>query len=253
MAATEVRGEPVAPAPPVPPVAKPAPPSVSVDEALQPVYVWDLVVRATHWTIFFSMIVLAVSGLYIGRPFLSGSGPAGQHFAMGWARVIHAYAAIAFTLAVGSRIAWMFLGPRRSGWRNFVPLTRRRWRDMKTTFLFYIALRPRPPRTIGHNPLAGLTYVAVFGLYLVMIFTGFALYSISAHSYMEAWQFLLPLFGGAQSARWIHHVVMWLLIGFVIHHVFSAVLTSRVEKNGAIDSMFSGYKFLPKGLPPDDE
>src|SRR5512132_327390 len=77
-------------------------------EQLQPTYVWDFVVRATHWTIFLSMILLAVTGVYIGRPWGAAStGPAGQHFAMGWARVLHAYGAIAFTLAVLSRITWM--------------------------------------------------------------------------------------------------------------------------------------------------
>jgi Ni/Fe-hydrogenase 1 B-type cytochrome subunit len=147
----------------------------------------------------------------------------------------------------------MFMGPRRSGWRQFIPTSMRQLRDMKSTFLFYTFFRDKPPATIGHNPLAGATYVAVFGLYLVMIFTGLALYSVSSHSYMQSFQFLLPLFHGAQGARWLHHVAMWLLIGFVVHHVASAILTSRVEKNGAIDSMFSGYKFLPKDMPPDDD
>jgi Ni/Fe-hydrogenase 1 B-type cytochrome subunit len=168
-------------------------------------------------------------------------------------KVLHSYGAIVFTLSVLSRIVWMFLGPRRSGWRQFIPTSKRRLRELKETLLFYTFFRNRPPRTLGHNPLAGLTYIAVFGLYLVMILTGLALYSIGSRSYMQSFQFLLPLFHGAQWARWIHHVTMWLLIGFVVHHIYSAILTSRVEKNGAIDSMFSGYKFLPKGMPPDDE
>jgi Ni/Fe-hydrogenase 1 B-type cytochrome subunit len=148
----------------------------------------------------------------------------------------------------------MFLGPRRSGWRQFVPVSKRRRQGLISTFLFYVFARPKPPETVGHNPLAGLTYVAVFVLYLVMIATGFALYSVSAHgSYMKMWDFLLPLLGGPQGARWIHHVVMWLLIGFVVHHVFSALLTSRVEKNGVLDSIFSGYKFLPRDGQRDDD
>lgn len=222
------------------------------EEELHPIYVWDLVVRSTHWLIAGSMVVLAITGVYIGRPFLSSAGPAGQHFAMGWAKTLHAYAAIVFTLSVCSRVVWMFRGPKHSGWRQFIPTNRRRLRDMRDTLKFYMMLRDRPPRTIGHNPLAGATYVVVFALYGVMVLTGFALYSISARSYMSMWDFLLPLFGGAQTTRWLHHMTMWLLVGFVVHHVYSAVLTARVEKNGTIDSMFSGYKFLPKDQPPDD-
>ena len=220
---------------------------------LEPIYVWDLVVRLTHGTVVLSMLVLAFTGIDIARPFLDAPSGTG-HFQTGWVRIIHYYAAIAFSLAVGSRILWMFLGPRRSGWRQFLPVSRRRQRELIGTFKFYVMLRPRPPHTVGHNPLAGLTYIAVFGLYLLMILTGFALYSVSAYgSYMKMWSFLLPIFGGAQGARWIHHVVMWLLLGFAVHHFFSALLMARVEKNGGMDSIFSGYKFVPKGSERDDD
>jgi len=219
---------------------------------LVPVYVWDLVVRLTHWAIVLSMLVPTVTGIDIARPFLHGaSGTAG--FTTGYVRIVHFYAAMVFSLAVFARVIWMFLGPRRSGWRQFVPVTRSRQRDLIGTFLFYIMLRPAPPPAVGHNPLAGLTYVAVFGLYTVMILTGFALYSVSAYtSYMSMWQVLLPLFHGAQGARWLHHVVMWLLLGFGVHHFASALLTARVEKNGTFDSIFSGYKFLPPDRKSDD-
>lgn len=229
-----------------------APVAPAHDEALEPVYIWDLVVRLTHWAIVFSMIVLAITGIDISRPFLQGaSGKAG--FTTGYVRIVHFYAAQVFSLAVFARLVWMFLGPRRSGWRQFIPVTKARLLGLRDTFLFYIMLRSHPPMAAGHNPLAGLSYVAVFGLYVVMILSGFALYSVSAYtSYMSSWGFLLPIFNGPQGARWVHHVVMWLLIGFVVHHVSSALLTSRVEKNGVLDSIFSGYKFLPKNRKPDD-
>lgn len=230
---------------------------MSVDHSrddLEPVYVWDLVVRACHWIIALSMVLLVISGLYIGRPFLEADGEAGQRFVMGWAKVLHAYSAIAFSLAVGARVLWMFLGPRCARWNQFIPVSERRRRGLWQTFKFYIMLRPKPPMVTGHNPLAGATYVLVFVLYAVMIFTGFALYSVSAHaSYMKMWDFLLPIFGGPQGARWIHHVTMWLLVGFVVHHIFSALLVARVEKNGTLDSIFSGWKFLPKNRNDRDD
>jgi Ni/Fe-hydrogenase 1 B-type cytochrome subunit len=217
------------------------------------VYVWDLVVRWTHWVIAGSMLVLAISGIYLGRPFIAAPGRASEHFVTGWAKAIHFYAAIAFSLAVASRIVWMFLGPRRSGWRQFIPTSRRRLRDLVTQLKFYALIGDEPARTIGHNPLAGLSYAFVFGLYLLIIATGLALYSVSTYSYMQAWDFLVPWFGGVQGARWLHHVTMWGLIVFFVAHMFFASLTSRTERNGTMDSMVSGYKFLPKGQPPDDE
>lgn len=219
----------------------------------EPVYVWDLVVRFTHWLIALAILVLAATGIYLGRPFITAGGPAHEHFVTGWAKVLHFYAAIVFTLSVLARIAWMFLGPRRSGWRQFIPASKRRLRDLVAQAKFYALLRPEPPVTIGHNPLAGLSYVAVFGMYFVMIATGLALYSVSSYSYMRGWDFLLPIFNGVQGARWLHHVMMWGLIMFFVAHMFFSSLTSRTEKNGTIDSIFSGYKFIPKGQPPDDQ
>jgi len=220
---------------------------MQAEEQLERYYVWDVIVRATHWAIALSIWLLAATGIYIGHPFLVGT------FTMGWAKVIHFYTAIVFTLAVFARVVWMFLGPRRSSWRNFVPASKRRWRDLVATIKFYLLLRLEPPRTIGHNPLAGASYLAVFGMYAVMIVTGLALYSVSDYTWLRGCQVLLPVLHGAQGARWLHHVTMWLLLVFFVAHVFFSMLTSRNEKNGEIDSIFSGYKFLPKGQPPDDE
>src|SRR5688500_19984234 len=60
------------------------------------VYVWEAPVRITHWLIACAIAVLSVTGFYIGNPFITVSGPAGQHFVMGWMKVIHAWAAWGF-------------------------------------------------------------------------------------------------------------------------------------------------------------
>jgi Ni/Fe-hydrogenase 1 B-type cytochrome subunit len=228
------------------PLVRPATHTVDSPATVR-VYVWDLVVRITHWLIALSIVVLAVTGFYIGNPFFGTTGATGGHFVMGWARIIHFYASIAFGLAVVARIVWMFIGPPQASWRELVPTTRRRWRDLFGTLAFYLFLRDRPPAARGHNALAGAAYLGVFGLYLLLLLTGIALYATSAHvdSYMRWFAFLADFFGGAQTARYLHHIMMWIVIVFVAQHVYSSLLTSRVEKNGTIDSIFSGYKFLP--------
>jgi len=233
-------------------VARPAALSQTPDRIS--VYVWELPVRLTHWLIFGSMAFLVVTGLYMGNPWIVVPGQAGQHFVMGTMKAIHYYCAIVFTLSVLARLWWMVVGNRWANWKQFIPVTMRRARGIPGTLLFYLFGSPTPPGFVGHNPLAGVTYVAVFFLYLVMICTGLGLFSISADvgSPMRAFGFLLTLFGGPQTARFLHHVVMWLLLGFVAHHIFSALLMSRVEKNGTIDSIFSGYKFVPPELVERD-
>jgi Ni/Fe-hydrogenase 1 B-type cytochrome subunit len=209
-------------------------------------YVWDAVVRLTHFLIAMSIVVLSITGIYIGNPFIHVSGEAGTRFVMGWIKAIHFYGAIVFTLSVLARIVWMFTGPRYARWSSFIPVTRERWRELWGTLEFYLFVLRKPPAAKGHNPVAGLAYSFVFGLYLVMIATGLGLYSIGADigSPLRAFGAVLPYFGGASGAQWIHHVVMWLLIGFAVHHVYSAVLVSLVEKNGEIDSIVSGYKWV---------
>lgn len=212
------------------------------------VYVWQWPVRMTHWLIVFSIVILSCTGIYIGNPFLISSGPAGQRFIMGTMKVVHFYAAIVFTLAVLSRIAWMFLGNRYSTWDKFIPVARKRRAGLIPTLRFYLFLLRKPPGFVGHNPLAGMAYVLVFGLYLIAITTGLAIYANSAHveSPLRIFGSLAPLFGGLQMARWIHHATMWLLLGFAAHHVYSSLLMSQVEQNATIESIFSGYKFVSK-------
>lgn len=213
---------------------------------VRPVYVWDRLVRATHWIIFWTIVILSATGIYLGHPFVTVKSPASAHYLTAALRLTHVYAGIAFALAVTARVAWMFMGPTYARWDQFIPVAQERRRGLLTTLRFYLFMQRKPPDYPGHNPLAGLSYVAVFGLYGIMIATGLGLYATSAgvRSPLHWLAFLTRLFGGLQYARFIHHGVMWLLIGFVVHHVYSAVLTSAVEKNGEIDSIFSGYKIL---------
>jgi Ni/Fe-hydrogenase 1 B-type cytochrome subunit len=222
-------------------------------EGIERVYVWDLLVRTTHWLIMLSVFILAITGVYIGNPYLIPAQPGGDHFVMATVKVVHFYTAIVFALAVASRIAWMFVGSYYARWHQFIPVGKRRRGDVVKMFKFYSLLSKEPPMNVGHNPLAGMTYLLVFALYITLILTGFAMYSISATGYMEFWEFLVPLFGGLQTARWIHHIAMWFLLGFVAHHIWSAMLVSRVEGMGLIDSLFSGYKFLPKSWRNRDD
>ncbi len=212
------------------------------------VYVWEAPVRITHWLIALAIVVLSCTGFYIGWPFIAVSGPAGQHFVMGWAKVIHGYAAYVFITAVLARVIWMFTGNKYARWDKFMPVHKHRWRGLWPTLRFYLFALRKPPGFVGHNPLAGVTYLAVFGLYFLAIATGLVLRGASAGNdsplrWFASWE---GVFGGLYVARWIHHAVMWLLLGFSVHHVYSGVLMSTVEANATMESIFSGYKFVPR-------
>jgi Ni/Fe-hydrogenase 1 B-type cytochrome subunit len=221
---------------------------VAPEDELIRVQVWEWPVRLLHWVVVAALLVLAATGLYIGNPYLVSPGPSENRFVMGTVKVVHFYAAIVFTLAVLSRLLWMFLGNRWASWREFIPVQGERRQGIPAMLKFYLFVRRDPPSFIGHNPLAGATYSLVFLLYLTMTVTGFALYSVSAPigSHMLAFRAILPLLGGAQTARWIHHAGMWLLLGFAVHHVYSAVMMAMIERKGTLESIFSGNKFFTR-------
>jgi Ni/Fe-hydrogenase 1 B-type cytochrome subunit len=212
------------------------------------VYVWEWPVRVCHWLIAASIAVLSLTGLYIANPSMVTTGLAAQRSLMGLVKLVHYSTAIVFGVAVFARIYWMFVGNIYSRWDKFVPARTKRWRAVVPTLRYYTFNLRKPPGFVGHNPLAGLTYTGVFVIYLIMVGTGLAMYSVSAHvgSPLRWFQFLVPLFGGLSRARWLHHGFMWALIGFALHHVYSAVLMSQVEANATIESIFSGYKFVPR-------
>ena len=205
-------------------------------------YVWEVPVRVTHWVNVLSIIILAMTGIFIGTPKTLALDP--SQFIMGWIRFVHFVAAYVFSVSFLARIYWMFKGNGYANWREFFPiLTDEGRRNMMETFKYYAFIGKKAPHTVGHNALAGSAYTGVFFLYLVMICTGFALYSERApQSLMHkltGWLFVLF---SNQGMRLTHHMAMWFLIGFVIHHIYSAWLMDIKERGGVMSSIFSGYK-----------
>jgi Ni/Fe-hydrogenase 1 B-type cytochrome subunit len=227
-----------------------APKTISTEAAThREIYVWELPVRITHWLIVLSILLLSVTGYYLGHPFISVSGPPRDHFVMGTIRVIHLYTAIVFSLAVLFRIYWMFAGNRYARWNQFIPVSRERFRSMREALRFYGFIRRDPLTEVGHNGLAGATYAIIFLIELLMIATGLTLYTVYApvNSVFQVFRFLIPIFGGLPIVHLIHHIGMWLLLIFVVHHVYSAIAYSITHRNGIFGSMFSGYKIREGG------
>ncbi|MBW6511152.1 MAG: Ni/Fe-hydrogenase, b-type cytochrome subunit [Desulfuromonadaceae bacterium] len=211
-------------------------------------YVWEWPVRITHWVNVVALVVLSVTGLYIGNPFISVSST--TPYVMGWMRFIHYVFAYLFLASFLARMVWMFCGNRYASWREYFPwVTAKGRKRIVGTFAWYTFLRKTPPYEVGHNALAVMAYAGVFALFLVQCITGFAIYGQfePGSFWFNLSQPLLAV--GNQQLRLTHHIIMWLLIGFGIHHVYSAALMDVKEKNGCLSSIFGGYKFVD----PDEE
>ena len=209
------------------------------------VYVWELPVRVSHWFIFLPVVVLSFTGYYMHNPFIVAK--SSTTFQMATIRFIHVVAGFVFLSAFLLRLYWFFKGNEWSNWRAFVPIRRRQWRGMGRMVAYYSFLRKDLAYHVGHNALAAVTYLLMFTLMLVEIITGLALYTQVRGKWALGWLFgWVPAVIDIQYIRLIHFCIMFAFFTFVIHHVYSAVLVSWEERNGLIESIFTGYKFVPK-------
>lgn len=210
--------------------------------SLDRIYVWELPVRLVHWLLFFSILILAATGYYLGNPFFGGD------LTMAHVRTVHLYASIVFTLSALVRVYWAFVGNRYARWSELIPASLERLKSLWKATRFYTFLSREPVEYAGHNGLAGLTYAVIFAVYFVMMATGFALYTVYAPvgSPMRVLAFLIPIFHGLQIARLIHHIGMWIILIFAVAHIYFVVLYSTVERMGIFDSILSGFKFVPR-------
>lgn len=216
----------------------------AAQEALVKVRVWDLPVRVVHWLLVASIAVLGVTGFLIADPVLS---PAPATDWVTWVKAIHAFTAYVFIALILARVIWLFRSPNRwCRWKQWIPTNRERRRGIIESLRFYLFFDREPPPVVGHNALAGLAYTVLYLMFGVEILTGVALWGVQGEHWaatLTGWLLLLvPL----QVVRFIHHLIMWVICAFLIHHVYSAWLIDRVEGSGVMTSIFSGFKFLPK-------
>lgn len=215
----------------------------------KPVYVFELPVRIWHWTHALSIVVLAVTGYLIANPLPSIGGEASEHFLMGNLRLIHFIAGYVFTIGFIVRIYWAIVGNRYSRELFYLPLWRKEWwQGLFTEVRYYSFLSRHESESLGHNPLAqSAMWFFNTIMTLFMIFTGFALYSegLGLGSWADTlFGWVIPLMGGSQSVRMWHILGMWLIIVFVIIHVYMAIRADIMGKHSSVSTIFSGWRFF---------
>lgn len=214
-------------------------------------YVYEAPVRLWHWINAACIVVLAITGYLIGSPLATQPGEASDHFVMGYIRFAHFSAAYIFTIAMIGRAYWALVGNHHARELFSVPLTSKvYWSDLIAWVRYYLFIGPTPKPMFGHNPLSRFAMFFIFLLTsLFMILTGFALYGEGAQ--MGSWQertfgWVLPLLGQSNNVHVLHHLGMWVIVVFVMFHIYAAV---REEINGRLSlvgAMISGYKTFKK-------
>ena len=211
------------------------------------VLVYQIPVRIWHWTNALAILVLACTGYFIGQPLPSMPGEASDYFVMGYIRFVHFAAAYVFAIGMLARIYWAFVGNAHAHELFVLPIfTGSFWTGMAAKAASYLFIRAPQTDYVGHNPLARAgMFVFTFLLAVFMIFSGFALYSEGAG--VGSWQDLLfgwmiPLFGGSLTLHSVHRMGMWLMVMFVIMHIYLVVHEDITGRQSIISTMISGLR-----------
>jgi Ni/Fe-hydrogenase 1 B-type cytochrome subunit len=220
------------------------------------VMLWRWPLRLTHWVSAACIVVLTVTGFYIGRPYFETSGEASAHFLMGKARFVHFTAAGIIVGAMLLRIYWLFAGGRYASWRALLPVRGKDWVNLAKTVRHYLMVhQEEAPHYLGHHPLQQLSYTAIYALVLIHVLTGFGMYAMANPGGVLHTMFwwVGPLFGGIQNARFWHHILTWVLVWFIPLHVYLAFRADVVDREGEMSSIFSGGRFVRTSIKFEDE
>jgi cytochrome b len=174
--------------------------------------VWDLPVRVAHWA-----LVLAVAGCWATH--YAGIEWFGWHRRLGYAVLV----------LVAFRVAWGLVGTRHARFANFLRGPR--------SLLAY--LREGGRATVGHNPLGGLSVVALLALLLLQATTGlFANDEIMNMGPFYGW--IAP--GLSNRITSLHRAGSdWLLVLIGLHLVAVAFYV-RFRRQSLVRAMITGRK-----------
>jgi Ni/Fe-hydrogenase 1 B-type cytochrome subunit len=221
--------------------------AVVTSRSIKSIYVYEAPVRLWHWINALAITVLAVTGYFIGSPPPTQPGEASANYLMGYIRFAHFAAAYVFAIGLAGRIYWALVGNHHARELFTLPLFNAAyWKEVLTMVKWYGFLIKRPNRYVGHNPLARLAmFFGYFLLSLFMIATGFALYGegLQAGSWADKlFGWVIPLMGQSQDVHTWHHVGMWVLICFVIFHVYAAIREDIMGRQSIVSTMISGHR-----------
>lgn len=223
------------------------------------VYRMNLIMRINHWLMVIAFIACAVTGFYIAHPFLVfETGEIIDSYVMGYVRLIHYLGAILLDVILLVWLYLFFFG--HHAYFKFIFPFGPRLKEALQMLKHYFTLKPedRPEtedRMDALNAWGFLLFIILFKA--LMLITGFAMLSpqiTAENTAIPGGQYVFSgvgaiaylLFGDLATIRLAHHLMAWILIVFVLIHVYLEVWREAIWKEGDISIVFSGYKFIRK-------
>ncbi|WP_420145815.1 cytochrome b/b6 domain-containing protein [Sphingobium sp.] len=165
------------------------------------------------------------------------------HYSLALSRHWHLAAAPIFAFALMAYMIWSLANrhvARDLGFRHDDIRPRHVWRDI----VDHARLRfPTGQAALRYGPLQKASYIGVIFILLpLLILTGLTM----SPGMNAAWPWLVEMFGGRQSARSLHFIAAFALVGFVIVHLAMVLLSGPVNQ---IRGMVTGRYRLPEARP----
>ncbi len=229
--------------------------SISEKRTFLKIYLFQPGLRIWHWVQFLCIVVLFLTGIYIGNPFFVGSGSGEPTvvyphiLSMDLVRTLHFSAGYVLMVAFLYRI---FLFFTKKAHRSLMA-PKYLWM-LKDVILTYIFIKKSYPPVI-RNPLARLAYIFIFALIIFQIWTGFAMYGMSDPNGAIATtvsHWTIALFGNEFYLHVWHRIVAWVFFLFLIFHVYLVFYNAFLFKEGELASMASGNRWVPLHRIPVD-
>lgn len=212
------------------------------------VYEFSIGLRATHWLRFVAIVVLVGTGFYLSYVFQSPiSNGEPVNFMHAKYRFAHEVAGFLLIACVIFK-AYLFFADKVSAKErvSFEDVLKPKiWVEQ---IKFYLFLGKHPRIKGVYNPLQYASYVLFYLIIAGIILTGLILYANVYHNGLGGVLFYVlrpieALFGGLAEVRTWHRILMWAIIIFVCIHIYMAVFNAVKGRDGALDAIFSGYKY----------
>ncbi len=225
--------------------------------------------RIIHWVNAISMVVAIITGLYIAEPYYQTliAESAVDKYVMAWNRWGHFIVAIIFDVT-SIIVAYLFFFSRfEKPILKLLP-TPTNIKEFFAVLVNLLTFNRKKSFDSSHSDSFNTVYFTIFHILLaLMLFTGLQLYVHgleSGESSIGAWwpwmlhlvtDWTIPathaVLGGGPVAsimdvRIAHHLIMWLIIVWVVFHIYYQVWRTIFWQEGDISIAFGGNKFVPR-------
>ncbi|MBQ9377890.1 MAG: Ni/Fe-hydrogenase, b-type cytochrome subunit [Schwartzia sp.] len=207
-------------------------------------YLFSPWLRIFHWIMVDSIIVLFVTGILICKPLeIMAMEPSQTSMLMDWVRNIHFLAAYAFCASFVLRIYGFIVN---KGDRLFPRFWEGHFYAETIDVALHYMLLKKSHKSYLRNPLARMSYAALYVLVAIEVLTGFAMYYMTEPDGIGATLFgwVNVWLGGEMMSHLVHHYTAWAIVLFASGHLYMVTRAEFMEGESEVSSMFSGSKFL---------